>query len=67
LRFNENISYADFDLAIKVIAKEALILSIKKEKKDIIRLIANGGVYYKVKASNYSIIIKKETIIAASL
>jgi len=45
LQFNENISYADFDLAIKAIAKEALMLSKRKKKKDIIRLIANGGVY----------------------
>jgi hypothetical protein len=66
LQFNENISYADFDLAIKVVAKEALMLSVKREKKDVIRLIANGRVYRGVKASDYSIIVKKETVVAAS-
>jgi len=52
-------------LAVKAVAKEVLILGIRREKKDITRLIANRGVYRGVKASNYSIIVKKETIVAA--
>jgi hypothetical protein len=44
LRFNENISYADFDLAVKAIAKEALMLGVRREKKDVTKLIADGGV-----------------------
>jgi hypothetical protein len=45
LRFNENIGYADFDLAIEVVAKEALMLGVRREKKVAIKLIVNGGVY----------------------
>lgn len=44
LRFNENISYANFDLAMEAVAKEALMLGVRREKKDVTRLIANGEV-----------------------
>jgi hypothetical protein len=66
LLFNENISYTNFDLAKEVVVKEVLILGVRREKKDVIRLIANRGVCREVEASNYSIILKKESIIAAS-
>jgi hypothetical protein len=32
-------------LAIKAVAKEVLILSVRREKKDVTRLIANKEVY----------------------
>ena len=51
---------------MEVVAKEALILGIRRERKDVTRLIANRGVYYRVKAGDYSIIVKKETVVAAS-
>jgi hypothetical protein len=43
LRFNKNINYINFDLAIEAIAKKALILGIRREKKDVTRLIIDGG------------------------
>jgi sarcosine oxidase/L-pipecolate oxidase len=65
LRFNENIGYADFDLAVEAVAKEASMLGVRREKKDVTRLIADGGVCRGVEAGDYSIVVKKETVVAA--
>jgi hypothetical protein len=32
LRFNENICYADFDLAVEAVAKKASMLGVRREK-----------------------------------
>ena len=66
LRFNENINYINFDIVIKAVVKKALILGIKREKKDVIKLIINGGACRGIKVSDYNIIAKKETVVAAS-
>ena len=65
LRFNENIGYADFDLAVEAVAKEASMLGVTREKKDVTRLIADGGVCRGVEAGDCSIVVKKETVVAA--
>ena len=65
LRFNENIGYADFDLAVEAVAKEASMLGVRREKKDVTRLFVSEGVCWGVEAGGYSIIVKKETVVAA--
>ena len=65
MQFNKNISYADFDLAVEVITKEVLILGVRREKKDVTRLVVDRGVCRGVKAGDYSIVVKKETVVAA--
>jgi sarcosine oxidase/L-pipecolate oxidase len=65
LRFNEEIGYADFHLAVETVAKEASLLGVRREKRDVTRLIADGGVCWGVEAGDYSVVVKKETVVAA--
>jgi sarcosine oxidase/L-pipecolate oxidase len=65
LRFNENIGYADFDLAVEAVAKKASMLGVRREKKDVTRLIVDGGVCWGVEVGDYSVVAKKETVVAA--
>jgi hypothetical protein len=52
-------------LAVEVITKEVLILGVRREKKDVTRLVVDRGVCRGVKAGDYSIVVKKETVVAA--
>ena len=36
LRFNENIGYADIDLAVEEVAKEASMQGVRREKKHVL-------------------------------
>ena len=64
LWLNENIGYVDSALAIEAVAEEASKLGVKREKKDVTRLIVNEGVCLGVEANNCTI-LAGTTIVAA--
>jgi sarcosine oxidase/L-pipecolate oxidase len=65
LRFNEDIGYADFVLAVEAVAKKASLLGVRREKRDVTRLVVDGGVCCGVEAGDYTVIVEKETVVAA--
>ncbi|KAL9125162.1 MAG: hypothetical protein Q9217_005594 [Psora testacea] len=64
LWLNEDISYVDSALAVEAVAKEASLLGVIRETKDVTRLIINEGVCLGVEADHCRVIAGK-TIIAA--
>ena len=64
LWLNENIGYVDSALAVEAVADEASKLGVKREKKDVTRLVVNEGVCLGVEADNCTI-VAGTTIIAA--
>lgn len=65
LRFNEDVGYADFDLAVEAVAKEASLLGVRREKREVTRLLVEGGVCRGVEAGDHSVVVEKETVVAA--
>ena len=66
LRLSENIGYVDFNLAIEAVAKEASRLGVEREKKDVSRLIVDGGVCQGVEIGNYNVAAKDIIITAGA-
>ena len=64
LWLNENIGYVDSDLAVEAVAKTASMLGVIREKKDVTRLVVDGGVCRGVEAGDYSIVV--ETTVVAT-
>lgn len=64
LWLNENIGYVDSALAVEAVAEEASNFGVKREMKDVTRLVVNEGVCLGVEADNCRI-VAGTTIIAA--
>lgn len=64
LSLNENIGYVDSALAVKAVAEKAFKLDVKREKKDVTRLVVNEEVCLKVEADNCTIFTETTIIVA---
>jgi glycine/D-amino acid oxidase-like deaminating enzyme len=64
LRLNEDIGYVDCDLAMEAVAKEASTLGVIRVKKDVTKLMVEGGVCLGVEAGDDRV-TADTTIVAA--
>jgi len=64
LRLNENIGYVDFKSAVEAVAKQASLLGVRREQRNITKLLTDNGVSRGVEAGDESFMAKK-TIVAA--
>lgn len=65
LRLNENVGYADYDSAVEAVAKEAARLGVRREKKNVTRLIVENGICLGVDGDDFRVMAEKETVVAA--